>query len=84
MKSAMLRAVFVVAVLPRGMTGVPRSKPPSPPPAVSVPAPLPSGKMMGHVVPVAVPIDLDIALVGVVGATPGVKAGSAVFTTLPS
>ena len=84
MKSAMLRAVFDVAVLPRGMTGMLRSKPPSPAPAVRVPAPLPSGKMMGHEVPVADPIDLDIALVGVVGATPGVKAGSAVFTTMPS
>ena len=84
LKSAMLRAVLDVAVLPMAVTGVLSSRPPSPLPVVIVPVPLPIGKMMGHAVPVAVPMALDTALAGVVGAVPDTKFGSAVFTRVRS
>ena len=84
LKSAMLRAVLDVVVLPMVVTVVLRFRPPSPLPDVIVPDPLPIGKMMGQPVPVALPMALDTALAGVVGVVPDTKFGSAVFTRVRS
>ena len=84
LKSAMLRAVLDVVVLPMAVTEVLRSRPPSLLPDVIVPVPLPIGKMMGQPVPVACPMALDTALAGVVGVVPDTKFGSGVFTRVRS
>ena len=65
----MLKAtVFDVVPVPNAVVGIDKSKPASPAPAATVfPAPVPKGKRMGQLVPVACPMDWEMALVGVVG-----------------
>ena len=82
LKSATLRAALIDVAPSMAVVGIDRSKPASPAPGVTgvPPGAAPIGERMGQLVPVACPMDWEIGSVGVGGVTPGMKAGSGVFT----
>ena len=86
LKSATLRAALLLVAPSMAVVGIDRSKPASPAPGVTgvPPGAAPIGKRIGQLVPLACPMNCEMASVGVVGATPGTKAGSGVFTTAAS